>query len=64
MANTKSEINPSYSKTDQTHRLTHGNLKLKEMGVSCPAGDKASKDEMLENILRKYRSAWKKLAKL
>jgi hypothetical protein len=64
MANTKSEINPSYSKADQTHRLSHGNLKLKEKSVSCPTDGKASKNEMLENILKKYRSAWKKLAKL
>jgi hypothetical protein len=64
MANTKSEINPSYSKADQTHCLTHRNLKLKEKSVACPADGKASKNEMLENILKKYRSAWKKLAKL
>ncbi len=64
MANTNSEINPSYSKADQTHGLTYRNLQLKEKSVACPANDKVSKDEMLENILKKYRSAWKKLAKL
>jgi hypothetical protein len=64
MANTNSEINPSYSKADQTHGLTHRNRQLKEKSVACPADDKVSKDEMLENILKKYRSAWKKLAKL
>jgi hypothetical protein len=64
MANTNLEINPSYSKADQTHGPPHRNLQLKEKSVACPADDKASKDEMLENILKKYRSAWKKLAKL
>ena len=61
----KSKINTSCSETDRTSGgRCHQNVQLKEMGVSCPTDGKASKDEMLENILRKYRSAWKKLAKL
>jgi len=65
MAILKSKINTSCSEADRTSGgRAHRNVLLKEMGVSCPTDDKASKDEMLENILRKYRSAWKKLAKL
>ncbi len=65
MAILKSKTNTSYSEADRTiGGRAHRNVQLKEMGVSCPTDDKASKDEMLENILRKYRSAWKKLAKL
>ncbi|MDA8407349.1 MAG: hypothetical protein M0T73_10900 [Deltaproteobacteria bacterium] len=65
MAILKSKINTSYGEADRTNSgRTHRNVQLKEKGVSCPTDDKASKDEMLENILRKYRSAWKKLAKL
>jgi hypothetical protein len=61
----KLKINTSYSETDRTSDgRAHRNVQLKEMGVSCPTEGKASKDEMLENILKKYRSAWKKLAKL
>ena len=65
MAILKSKINTSCSETDRTcGGRAHRNVQLKGMGVSCPNDGKASKDEMLENILRKYRTAWKKLAKL
>ena len=65
MAILKSKTNTSYSEADRTSGgRARRNVQLTEMGVSCPNDGKASKDEMLENILRKYRSAWKKLAKL
>jgi hypothetical protein len=64
MAILKSKTNTSCTETDRTSGRAHRNVQLKEMGVSCPTDGKAAKDEMLENILRKYRSAWKKLAQL
>ncbi len=65
MAILKSKTNTSCNEADLTSGgRAHRNVQLKGMGVSFPTDGKASKDEMLENILRKYRSAWKNLAKL
>jgi hypothetical protein len=65
MAILKSTIKTSYSEADRTSGgRDHRNIQFKETGVACPTDDKTAKNDMLENILRKYRSAWKKLAKL
>lgn len=65
MAITKSEIEAQYSIAERENAdRNHLDVQLKEKGIFCPTDDKAEKNEMLENILRKYRSAWKKLARL
>lgn len=65
MAMLRSKTNTSYKDASRTNSgRPHRNVPSKEMAVSCPTDDRASKNEMLENILRKYRSAWKKLAQL
>jgi hypothetical protein len=64
MANTTPQTNPFYSEAEQTHGPNHPDRRLKDKGIVRRADDKVSKDKMLENIRKKYRSAWKKLAKL
>ena len=65
MAITKSEIEVSSSAADRRSAdRTHRKIQLKKEGIFCPTDDTTEKNKMLENILRKYRSAWKKLARL
>ncbi|MFA6224234.1 MAG: hypothetical protein WC647_18190 [Desulfomonilaceae bacterium] len=65
MAIQKTKIIAPYSEADPTNGgRDHRNIQFKETGVSCPTDDKTAKNDMLDKILVKYRSAWKKLAKL